>query len=195
MQAFLRARCGRWKRVVPAIREQPGPSRHTRIDVVGGAPSARPVWLELASREPGAGRQRIEPRARTADARARRGLRGCERLAKWLDGRTASFETAASRLPHIRMRGVLNAIKRSPHAEERRQAHLEARTIVVHQDACAEGQFFHSRSVGAGDRVLTPDNVRVGDEAVGDDLGMLDHIGRVPDDPWPIRGRRERYLS
>jgi hypothetical protein len=82
------------------------------------------------------------------------------------------------------MRSVLNAIKRSPHAEERRQAHLEARTIVVQQDACAKGQFFHSRSVGAGDRVLTPDNVRVGDEAVGDDLGMLDQIGRVPDDPW-----------
>jgi hypothetical protein len=190
---------------VPAIREHPGPSRHTRIDVVGGASSARPVWLELASREPGAGRQRIELRARELRMHApaetsedvkdqQNGWMGALRLLRQPPpgGGVSKGETAASGLPQE----VINDL---PYAEERRQAHLEARTIVVHQDACAEGQFFHSRSVGAGDRVLAPDNVRVGDEAVGDDLGMLDHIGRVPDDPWadqrPARALLELILD
>ncbi len=43
--------------------------------------------------------------------------------------------------------GVLNIINGLPHAEERRQADLEARAAVVQQDAGAEGQFFHSLSV------------------------------------------------
>jgi hypothetical protein len=37
----------------------------------------------------------------------------------------------------LRMRSFFNIINRLPNAEERRQAHLEARTIMLQQDACA----------------------------------------------------------
>jgi hypothetical protein len=55
---------------------------------------------------------------------------------------------------------VLNDIWDLPHAEERRRAHLEARTVVVQQDAWAEGQFFHSLSV-LGPLARQPTTARV----------------------------------
>src|SRR6185312_11558508 len=37
-------------------------------------------------------------------------------------------------------------------------------------------------AIRAGDDALAPDRLRIGDDPVGDQLGMLDHIGRMTDD-------------
>jgi hypothetical protein len=48
------------------------------------------------------------------------------------------------------MKSVLHYINDLSHDEERRQAHLEARTVVVQQDARDQGQFFHGLSSEVG---------------------------------------------
>ena len=76
----------------------------------------------------------------------------------------------------------------------------EARTLAERLEFRPRDVGVHSpaeAAVGRGDHALGPDDLREALDALGDELGVLDQVGRVSDDAWhqhEIVGNQVRVL-